>query len=178
MKMRQFSKEQKIFGIMTIFVVGLLFYANLVAFNLISVPAFVFDSIAYVALAAAVALALVMVTIVNKDKRVALIVKTQEQNEKKDSNPPKVNLQKPTRNIELVFGEKKQPIKQVVVKPIKLFCPACRKEFSLGSLEGDYMINFGPPKPSNLIKYCPNCRSPISLKRKGVAEEDIWNDKE
>jgi hypothetical protein len=178
MKMRQFSKEQKIFGILTIFVVGLLFYANLVAFNLISVPAFVFDSIAYVALATAVSLTIVMVTVVNKDKREAWIAKTQEPNEKSDPNPPKVNLQKPTSNIELVFGEKKQPVKQVVIKPTKLFCPACRKEFSLGGLEGDYMINFGPPKPSNLIKYCPNCRSPISLKRKGVAEEDIWNDNE
>ncbi len=176
--MRQFSKEQKIFGIMTIFVVGLLFYANLVAFNLISVPAFVFDSIAYVALAAAVALAIVMVTIVNKDKHEAMIAEKQEPNEKADASLPKVNLQKPTSNIELVFGEKKQPVKQVVIKPTKLFCPACRKEFSLGSLEGDYMINFGPPKSSNIIKYCPNCRSPISLKRKGTAEEDLWNPKE
>jgi hypothetical protein len=178
MKMRQFSREQKIFGILTIFVVGLLFYANLVAFNLISVPTFVFDSIAYVALAAAVALTIVMVTIVNKDKREALIEKTQESNEKLDASPPKANLQKPKSNIELVFGEKKQPAKQAVIKPTKLFCPACRKEFSLGSLEGDYMINFGPPKPSNIIKYCPNCRTPISLKRKGIAEEDIWNDNE
>ena len=180
--MRHFSKEQKFFIIMTIFVCGLLIYANVVAFNLISVPTFVFDIIAYVALAAALAL---MLTVVIMDRRKRLSAKTQEPNvldaakepnETSDVIPSPVNLQKTSKVVEVDIAEQKNlSVKQLVMEPTKIFCPACRKEFSLGIFEGDYMINFGPPKPSNIIRYCPHCDTPIALKRRG-AEEDVWND--
>jgi hypothetical protein len=180
--MSRFSKEQKFFIIMTIFVCGLLIYANVVAFNLISVPTFVFDIIAYVALAAALAL---MLTVVIMDRRKRLAAKTQEPNvldaakepnETSDVIPLPVNLQKTSKVVEVDIAEQKnQSVKQLVMDPTKLFCPACRKEFSLGIFEGDYMVDFGPPKPSNLIRYCPHCDTPIALKRRG-AEEYVWND--
>jgi hypothetical protein len=181
--MRRFSKEQKFFVIMTIFVCGLLIYANVVAFNFISVPTFVFDIIAYVALAAALAL---MLTVVIMDRRKRLSAKTQvsnalgavkDQNETSDVIPLPVNLQKTSKVVEVDVAEQKNhSVKQLVMEPTKLFCPACRKEFSLGIFEGDYMINFGPPKPSNLIRYCPHCEARIMLKRKGTEEENVWND--
>jgi hypothetical protein len=181
--MGQFSKGEKVFVVMTIFVIGLLLYANCIAFNLISVPVFVFDFIAYVALAAAVALTL---TIVIMDKRKGLFIKIQEPdavdlvketNVMTDVIPSPTNLQKTTNVVEAdVEEQKNQSVKQLVMEPTKLFCPACRKEFSLGIFEGEYMVNFGPPKPSNIIRYCPHCDSPIGLKRKGIVEEDPWSD--
>jgi len=161
----------------------LLLYANCIAFNLISVPVFVFDIIAYVALAAAVALTL---TIVIMDKRKGLFIKIQEPNAidaVKETNvttdvvPSPTNLQKTTNIVEAdVKEQKNQSVKQLVLEPTKLFCPACRKEFTLGVFEGDYMVNFGPSKPSNIIRYCPHCDSPIALKRKGSVEDELWSD--
>ena len=180
--MGQFSKGEKVFVVMTIFVIGLLFYANCIAFNLISVPVFVFDIIAYVALAAAVALTLTIVII---DKRKGLFIKIQEPafdavketDVTTDVIPSPTNLQKTTNIVEADVAEQKnQAVKQLVMEPTKLFCPACRKDFSLGILEGDYIVNFGPSKPSNIIRYCPHCDTPITLKRKGSVEEDSWSD--
>ena len=50
------SKGQKFFVIRVAFVCGLLFYANLIVFNLISVPMFFNDIVAYAALGVAVVL--------------------------------------------------------------------------------------------------------------------------
>jgi hypothetical protein len=181
--MGKFSKGEKIFIVMTTLVIGLLLYANCIAFNLISVPVFVFDIIAYVALAAAVALTL---TIVIMDKRKGLFVKIQEPsaidavketNVTTDEVPSPTILQNTTNIVEAdVEEQKNQSVIQLVTEPTKLFCPACRKEFTLGVFEGDYMVNFGPPKPSNIIRYCPHCDSPIALKRKGSVEEEPWSD--
>jgi len=65
---------------MAIFVCGLLFYANGVAFNLISAPIFVNDIIAYATLLVAVTLTVITLTIVIRDKRKGLFVKTQKSN--------------------------------------------------------------------------------------------------
>jgi hypothetical protein len=77
-KHRQFTKGQKIFVIMGIFVCGLLFYANGVAFNLISAPTYVGDIITFSALAVAVALTVITLTIVIRDKRRSLFAKKQK----------------------------------------------------------------------------------------------------
>ena len=79
-KYRQFTKGQKIFVIMGIFVCGLLFYANGVAFNLISAPTYVGDIITFSALAVAVALTVITLTIVIRDKRRSLFAITQKSN--------------------------------------------------------------------------------------------------
>jgi hypothetical protein len=75
---RQFTKGQKFFVIMAIFVCSLLFYANAVAFNLISAPIFVNDIIAYAALTVAVTLTVITLTIVIRDKRRSVFPKTQK----------------------------------------------------------------------------------------------------
>lgn len=65
---------------MAIFVCGSLFYANGVAFNLISAPMFVNDIIAYAALTVAVTLTIITLTIVIRDKRKGIFIKTQKLN--------------------------------------------------------------------------------------------------
>jgi hypothetical protein len=77
-KYRQFTKGQKIFVIMGIFVCGLLFYANGVASNLISAPTYVGDIITFSALTVAVALTVITLTIVIRDKRRSLFAKKQK----------------------------------------------------------------------------------------------------
>jgi hypothetical protein len=77
-KHRQFTKGQKIFVIMGIFVCGLLFYANGVASNLISAPTYVGDIITFSALTVAVALTVITLTIVIRDKRRSLFAKKQK----------------------------------------------------------------------------------------------------
>jgi hypothetical protein len=74
----QFTKGQKFFVIMAVFVCGLLFYANAVAFNLISAPLFISDIITYAALTVAVSLTIITLTIVVRDKRRSLFAKTQK----------------------------------------------------------------------------------------------------
>ena len=63
---------------MAVFVCGLLFYANALAFNLISAPIFISDIITYAALTVAVTLTVITLTIVIRDKRRSLFAKTQK----------------------------------------------------------------------------------------------------
>ena len=63
---------------MVVFVCGLLFYANAVAFNLISAPIYISDIITYAALTVAVTLTIITLTIVIRDKRRSLFAKTQK----------------------------------------------------------------------------------------------------
>jgi hypothetical protein len=65
---------------MAVFVCSLLFYANAVTFNLISAPSYVNDIIAYSALSVAVALTIIMITIVIRDKSRGGFSKTQKPN--------------------------------------------------------------------------------------------------
>ena len=66
------------FIILAIFVCGLLFYANAVAFNLIFAPIFISDIITYAALTIAVTLTIITLTMVIRDKRKSLFAKTQK----------------------------------------------------------------------------------------------------
>jgi hypothetical protein len=79
-KSRPFAKGQKIFVVMVIFVCCLLFFANAVAFNLISAPLFVNEIIAYLALTVAVTLTIITIASVIRDKRKSLSPKTQKPN--------------------------------------------------------------------------------------------------
>ncbi len=313
-----FSNGQKFFLIMAVFVCSLLFYANAVTFNLISAPSYVSDIIAYSALSVAVALTLIMITIVIRDKSRGVFSKTQKPNvigvikesnalpimvpstvdaqenpDKVESNPPNFQTIKESEvsptpvppsaessNKRLLFAisiaaaasllifanlvtfgliplpeyfafaaasgavalatamlvrglidkisgatsknpdsqfivavkesneasctiqtgkipdktpiafnaqkiivrkdedtaeEEKPPTKKATIPLTKLICPACRKEFSLPIYEKDLIVDFGPPKKSNIIKPCPNCGVSIPLKRKVVVEEeDLW----
>ena len=54
---------------MMIFVSGLLFYANGIAFNLFSAPMFANDTVAFVALAVAVTFAMMTLTFIFRDMR-------------------------------------------------------------------------------------------------------------
>jgi hypothetical protein len=74
----QLTNGQKFFVVMAVFVCGLLFYANAVAFNLISAPRFISDIITYAALTVAVSLTVITLTIVIRDKRRSLFAKTQK----------------------------------------------------------------------------------------------------
>ena len=65
---------------MAFFVCGLLFYANVVAFNLISAPIYVGDIIAFSALTVAVTLTIITLTVVIRDKLKGLFLKSQKSN--------------------------------------------------------------------------------------------------
>ena len=90
-----------------------------------------------------------------------------------------IGVQKSTVTVEAAGVEQKDhsaSIKEVIERPSRI-CPACRKEFTLPVYESDYIVDFGPPKQSNLIKLCPNCGVSIALKRIGsLNEEDIWKE--
>ncbi len=169
---------------MAVFVCGLLLYANGVAFNLISAPTYIVDIIAFLALAVAVGLTVVTLAIVIRDKRRILSARTQKSNV--DSvvklDQPSNTLSSPTVSAVKESGEpletgQEQLPKKPVIRPTKVICPACRKEFNLPSYERDYIVDFGRPKRTNLIKQCPHCKTSITLKRKGAFEdEDIWKD--
>jgi hypothetical protein len=86
------------------------------------------------------------------------------------------SAQKTTSKLEAdTVEQEKQLPKKLVIPPTKLMCPACRKEFSLPIYEKDFIVDFGSPKQSNLIKPCPYCQTSIPLKRKGDQEE-IWKE--
>jgi hypothetical protein len=184
-EMGQFSKEQKFFVILAIFVVGLLLYANGVAFNLISGPTFVNDMIAYGAFTVAVVLTVITLTIVIKNERKGVFAKTQIPNAidavKEPNETPgtvvssKVDIQN-INIVEAVPEQTNQPVKQLAIEPTKLICPACRKQFTLPNYLGDLMVDFGPRKPSNLISQCRHCGASIPLKQKNAAEENFWTE--
>lgn len=194
--MRELSAKQKLLTTMAAFICGLIVYAVCTLTNVFNSPVFsvffivsqetAYD-IAFGALAVAIALTVITLTIVIRDMRKGVFAKTQESNavgaikepnETLDTVPSPVNIQKNTNAVEADIAEQKnQYVKQSLMEPTKLICPACRKEFSLPIFEGDYMVNFGTPEQSNLTRYCPYCQAPISLKRKGAVEADAWNDK-
>ena len=169
---------------MAVFVCGLLFYANAVAFNLISAPSHFGDIVAYSALTVAVTLTIITLAIVIRDKRsdtAAASVIAQVSTNKVDSYAElfrQFGVQKTISKLEAgTLEQEKQLPKKPVFPPTKVFCPACRKEFSLPIYEREYIVDFGRPKRSNLIKRCPHCLTSIPLKRRGVVEEvEIWKD--
>ena len=77
---RQFTTGQKFFIVMAIFVSGLLIYANIDAFNVISAPLFFTDIIAYSAITIAVVLTIITLTVVISDIRRGLFSKAQTSN--------------------------------------------------------------------------------------------------
>jgi hypothetical protein len=203
----------KVFGKRNFFViiiavtVGLLFFANAVAFGLISLPVY---SI-YVAVAGAVALAAISVAMILGDKIKVLgsrikrfasepdirdiINEDNEPDQGPDIAPAPVIDQATTKKVDSYakllrqFSVQKTPLKleadtierekqlpkKPVIPPARVMCPACRKEVNLPIYEKDFIVDFGSPKQSNLIKPCPYCRTPIQLKRKGN-QEDLWKD--
>jgi hypothetical protein len=84
--------------------------------------------------------------------------------------------QKTSRKFESDNEEpEKQLPKKPVIPPTKVICPACRKEFNLPIYEKDFIVDFGPPKKSNIAEPCFYCGALISLKRKDD-QEDIWKE--
>ena len=180
---------------MAVFIYGLIVYAICNLANVFASPVFsVFfivsqetaHYIAFGALAVAIALSIIAITIITRDQRKFMLAKTREANAigtikepngTPNTTPSPVNTQKNANAVEVDVSEQKnQSVKQSLIEPTKLICPACRKEFSLTIFGGDYIINFGTPKPSHLTRFCPYCQAPISLKRKGAVEADAWND--
>jgi hypothetical protein len=201
--------KRNLFVIIVVLVVGLLLVANAGAFGLISLPQY---SI-YAALAGAIAIATIPLTILLGDKIKVLghriksflaepdiqeiIKEIKIPDQAPDIAPAPViaqtstikvdpytemlrqfRIQKTVRKLEADTEEQeKQLPKKSVIPPTKVMCPACRKEFNLPNYEIDYIVDFGQPKRSNLIKRCPHCQTSIPLKRSGVVEEeDIWKD--
>ena len=172
-KFRLITKRQKYIIFVAIFTSGLLFFANALTFNLISSPIFVNDIIAYAFLAAATVVTILTLTILIRDKRkksTGFDIIT-ESNEVSSKVSPSISIQKTSSTVEAnLAGEKNQSAKQFVMETAKLICPACRKEFSLPIYQKDLIVDFGPPKQSNIIKNCPNCETPIPLKHQNGQE--------
>jgi hypothetical protein len=200
----------KVFGkrelliIMIAFTAGLLFFANAVAFGLISLPPYIiYATVASAVIIAAIAVYLILgvkikVLVGDKIKSVFSALDLQESpNETKKPDQVsntgvapvnaqstmkvdpvtemlrQLGLQKTTSEAE----QEKFLLKKPVIPPTKVICPACRKVFNLPIYERNYIVDFGTPKKSNLIKQCPHCQTPIRLKRSSeVEEEDIWED--
>ena len=184
---------------MAVFICGLIVYAICTLTNAFASPAFsvlfivsseTAHNIAFGALAVAIALTIITLTIVIKDKRKGVSAKTQEPNaigaikelnETTAKIPSQVNIQKNANAVETdIAKQKNQSVKQSLMepaklKPTKLICPACRKEFSLPIYMRDYMVDFVTPKQSNLTRFCPYCQTPIALKQKGEVQADAWN---
>ncbi len=204
-KLRQFSKGQKLFIFMMIFVSGLLFYANGIAFNLFSAPMFANDIVAFVALAVAITFAMMTLTFIFRDMwRNGVTLRTKKQQvisavkESEEANstvplpvspPDNVNridcnrqvvqaiTQKGEEKIKIELSEQdNKSIKQLETEHTKLICPACRKEFEMPIYLGELMVDFGPRKPSNLIRQCRHCGAIMALKQKSAAEEDVWKE--
>ena len=192
-RLRQFSKVQKFFVFVVIFVCGLLFYANGVAFNLFSVPAFAYDTIANAVLAVALTLTVITLTVVLRDMRNGTFPRTQKSQIIRDVKEPErshgttplpINAQKTISSVKLgaeefqaaILEQNSQPLKQEKTERTKLICPACRKIFDLPTYLGELMVDFGPPKPSNLIRQCHHCGAIIELKQKGAEDEEVWRE--
>ena len=90
-----------------------------------------------------------------------------------------LEVQKSTILVEAAGVEPKNhslPVKELIERPVRI-CPACRKEFTLPVYESDYIVDFGSPKQSNLIKRCLNCGVSIALKRIGAVEDEhVWKE--
>ena len=164
---------------------GMLIYVNATVFNLISPPGFVNDLIAFVALGLAIGLTIITLTIIIRDKRRSLLLKTQklnvlDANKETDKAPELVPSPTIVQKSTIIFKDDQKTLlaKQPIIQLTKVICPACRKEFSLPDYEKDYIVDFGPPKKTNLIKKCPNCKTAVPLKYNiGILEEeDIWKE--
>jgi hypothetical protein len=192
-KLIKLSAKQKLLITMALLITGLIVYSIGTLTNFFGSPALsvffivsqeIAYDIAFGALAVAIALTIITLTIVIRGKDV--FAKTRESNaigaikepnKTLDTGPSIGKMQKNTTTVESnVANQENQSFKQSLIKPTRLICPACRKEFSLPIFEGDYIVDFGTPKKSNLTKVCPYCQAPISLKRKGNVETDTWND--
>jgi hypothetical protein len=187
-KLRQFSKGQKLFVFMIVFVSGLLFYANAMAFNLVSAPMFANDIVAYVALTVAVIFAISTLTLIFRDMQsnaVALRIKKQQvicavkESEEASGtvplpDPPRENISEEKIKIELSEKDN-QSLKQLKIERTKLICPACRKVLELPIYLGEMIVDFGPPKTSNLVRQCRYCGAIIALKQKDAPEE-VWKE--
>jgi len=177
------SSKRILFVTMIAIVVGQLIFANGVAFGLIALP----NSSIYAAIAGAVALTVITFAIALKDIQRSALAKAQksdagsplEESNKAPvtfSQPVNINIQKSTSVMELDLAKQKNQSNQPsITQPSKLICPTCRKEFNIPFFEGNLMVNFGPPKQSNIIKLCPHCEAPVPLKRIGTKEE-IWKE--
>ncbi len=184
---------------MSIFVCGLLFYANAIAFDLFIVPEFVNSIILYVAIAVAVALTITIIAIAIREIRLGVSPKTQkpqtpattkEPEETPKIAPTQANVQesiKPQPQLQTLKTQKtadgveiKLPGPQQFKPPTKdyttLICPACRKEFNVSIYQGVVMVDFAPPRTPKLIRSCPHCNADIPVKQKGLISEDIWRD--
>jgi hypothetical protein len=178
------SSKKILFITMIVIVVGQLIFANGVAFGLIALPA----SSIYAAIAGAVALTVITFAIAFKDVQRTSFAKAQksgavvplEESNKAPvtfSQPVNINIQKSTSALELDLAKQKnQSTQPLITQPTKLICPTCRKEFNIPFFEGNLMVDFGPPKQSNLTKLCPHCEAPVPLKRIGAKEEEIWKE--
>ena len=178
------SNKRILFVAMIAIVVGQLIFANGVAFRLIALP----ESSIYAAIAGAVALTVITFAIALKDIQRSTLAKTQKSYAAaalKESNkapvtfnqPVNINIQKSTSALEFDFAKQKnQSTQPLITQPTKLICPTCRKEFNIPFFEGNLMVDFGPPKQSNLTKRCPHCEAPVPVKRIGEPEEEIWKE--
>ena len=170
------------FVTMIVIVVAQLIFANGVAFGLIDLP----DSSIYAAIAGAVALTVITFAVALKDiqrsayakaQKTEVVAPLKEPNKAPLTFSQPVNIQKSTSILELDLAKPKNHSTQpLITQPTRLICPTCRKEFNIPFFEGNLMVDFGPPKQSNLIKLCPNCEAPVPLKRIGAAEEEIWKE--
>lgn len=175
------SSNRILFVTMIAIVVAQLIFANGVAFGLIALP----ESSIYAAIAGAVALTVITFAVALKDIQRSAYAKTQKPDAvapQKEPNKTPVTLiqpvktQKSTSALDLpIAKQKNQSTKQLIRQPTKLICPTCRKEFNIPFFEGNLMVDFGPPKQSNIIKRCPNCEALVPLKRLG-AKEEIWKE--
>lgn len=150
---------------------------------------FVNNIVAFVALAIAATLTIIFLTIVVRDKRNSVCQKEQKsqtiegdkESERASSNTSlPINSQEiisktepNDKNLQTMMPEQKNRLK---IKPNKLICPACRREFELPIYLGDMMVNFGPPKTSNIVHQCLYCGAIIALKQKDAIEEDVWKE--
>ena len=198
------SFNKRIFFVATIIiVVGLLFFADGVAFGFIALPEFSM----YAAIAGAVALTAITIAIALKDKLRRSLPKTQKQGEiqQKQAEEQQKPIEEPKKQDEDVAvkesnkapgtfvgpfyirksantvepdlaKQENPPTKPFIMQPTKVICPACRKEFNVPFFEGNLIVDFGPPKQSNLTKVCPHCQTPVRLKRNGVADGEIWKE--
>ena len=178
MTLRELSKNQKVFAIMLIFVCGLLFYANGIAFGLFASPIFSPEVVAFLAVAIAVALTIIILTIALVEKQKG-IEDVKEADEAAVTVLSPVNIQeqkkidlKPNTDGNLIISQEIE-VKQ---KRVKLICPACRKEFRLPIYMKDLIVDYGPPKLPKIIRRCPYCDQLINLKPENTPQEDVWKE--
>jgi uncharacterized membrane protein len=185
-------KKRNLFAVIAIIVFCLLFYAMGVVLHLVASFIFAPDIEAILAEVVAVILLVVMfyLDFIEKRRGTPLdshrtdlsSISARENVKHVESDPEviqSVKVQKSTIKVEAAKAEQNQSalVKQLITHPTYLICPVCRKEFSLPIYERDYIVDFGPPKQSNLIKHCLYCGASISLKRIGTVEEEgIWKD--